>query len=109
VQDRACVNCDHADVEISRTTVYRQLEKLVEAGLVTKNLFDGSAVAMFSVNQKTQDEYYYHLLCEVCGSFNRLKCKSLQPIAKHIEEEHHFHINDTKTVFYGKCKDCLAL
>ena len=33
-------------------------------------------------------------------------CGYLQEIDKHILEHHGFHVDHSKTVFYGICQDC---
>ena len=95
-------------VAISRPTVYRQLEKLVRDGKACKHLFGDTSVSRFRFIEP--DEYgheSYHLKCEVCGDISDMKCEEVDHVSRHILETHDFKVNDSKTVFYGKCKTCL--
>jgi Fur family ferric uptake transcriptional regulator len=93
---------------VSRPTVYRQLKKLEKEGKIRKYLFDGTSVSSFQYY--APDEYrqdFYHLKCEICDGIFNLKCDEVDHVSRHIYESHAFQVNDSKTVFYGKCKMCL--
>ena len=95
-------------IAISRPTVYRQLEKLVSEGKVRRYLFGDTSVTCFQYtdpNENGQD--LYHMKCEVCDGVFNLKCDEVNHVSRHILETHDFKVNDSKTVFYGKCKTCL--
>jgi len=94
-------------VSISRPTVYRQLEKLVKDGKVRRYLFGDTSVSSYQYIDR--DEYnsdFYHMKCEVCDKIFDLKCDEVDHVSRHIYESHAFQVNDSKTVFYGKCKTC---
>ena len=95
-------------VTISRPTVYRQLEKLICDEKVRKHIFDGSNIAYFIyINPDDREHDLYHMKCEVCDRIYFLKCDEVSHVSRHISETHDFQVNDSKTVFYGKCKLCL--
>ena len=95
-------------IEISRPTVYRQLEKLVAAGQVRKYLFADSSVAVFQyAAQNDSAQSGCHLKCEVCEGVFNLQCNEIDHISQHILESHAFQVNDRQTVFYGRCKTCI--
>jgi len=94
-------------VDISRPTVYRQLEKLVGEGKIRKYLFGDSTVASYKyINPNEQRQDLYQLKCETCDGVFDLKCDEVDHVSQHIYESHSFRVNDSKTVFYGKCKEC---
>lgn len=94
--------------DISRTTVYRQLEKLVHEGKARKYTFDGISGACFQYAARPQnDQDSYHLKCEGCGGIFILNCGEVDHVSRHIFEAHAFRVNGSKTTFYGKCKLCL--
>jgi len=93
-------------VVISRPTVYRQLEKLAKEGKIRKYLFGGTSCFQYA----DPDEYRQdlcHLKCEICDGIFDLECDEVDNFSRHILETHEFQVNDSKTVFYGKCKTCL--
>lgn len=95
---------------IGTTTVYRQLEKMVNEGIVTKYIIDSNTPACFEYvgeHGHIQGKVYYHCKCEVCGRLIHLYCDELSEVQKHILEYHGFVINPLRTVFYGVCEKCV--
>jgi Fur family ferric uptake transcriptional regulator len=96
---------------IGRSTIYRQLEKLVEAGSVRR--FEAgagqSACYQFSPGDASDPcDSHFHLKCELCGKLIHQDCSELAVIQKHIKDEHGFNIDPLRTVFYGICADCAS-
>jgi Fur family ferric uptake transcriptional regulator len=91
-------------------TVYRQLEKLVEAGLVKKYVIDGVSGACFQYANEREDDgdEHFHLKCEGCGALIHLSCGFMTELGGHIAEEHGFTVNPNRTVLYGRCEDCVS-
>ncbi|MDR0964749.1 MAG: transcriptional repressor [Clostridium sp.] len=99
-----------SEVKVGRTTVYRQLEKLIREGSVRKYIVDGMLGACFQfVPESERNQDIYHMKCENCGKVIHVQCGLLENVSQHILDSHHFQINDSKTVFYGKCDTCLEL
>ena len=88
-------------------TIYRQLDRLVEQGLVRKYSFDGETSACYQyIEDDEQCRSHFHLKCLSCGRLIHLDCDHLADLTRHIEEEHGFDIDYSQTVFYGVCSDC---
>ena len=94
---------------IGTTTVYRQLEKMVDQGIVTKYVIDAGSPACFEfvgADSHHQDGSCYHCKCEVCGKLVHMHCDEIPQMQQHIREHHGFVIDPTRTVFYGVCETC---
>lgn len=90
---------------IGLTTVYRQLEKLQEQGLVHKIVTDEGARYQFcDCHQRSRDCFF--IKCELCGRVEHADCAHLGELYSHLAQEHHFHINPRRTLFYGLCQAC---
>ena len=92
---------------VGQTTIYRHLDKMEEAGIVTRLKVEGQAGACYKYldpEEKIEDGFY--IKCEECGEVTRMECHHLEEIYKHIGDDHNFRINPKKTVFYGKCGKC---
>ena len=105
--------CDYfqaCGAPIGVATVYRQLERMVEEGLVNKYIIDANSPACFEYvdRQATCGEECFHCKCEKCGKLIHLHCEELVQIRSHLKEEHHFTMDPLRTVFYGLCEDCAA-
>lgn len=96
--------------QIAQATVYRQLEKLVDEGIINKYIFDSSSPACFEYvdeNSHQHCEICFHCKCEKCGKLIHLSCEELEAIQNHIFKEHKFRMDPKRTVFYGLCDECM--
>ncbi|NQV15765.1 transcriptional repressor [bacterium] len=91
---------------VSRATVYRSLETLVEQQLVSK--LDFGEGRMRYENRQERDEHHDHLICERCGKviefFNlEMEAQQLAVCEKHdfLPSTHTMHI-------FGTCIECRA-
>jgi len=99
---------ENENAPIGRTTIYRHLDKLVESGKIHKyNIDDVSGACFAYVSHGTECGEHFHLKCEDCGELFHLQCDTLSEMQRHILAEHAFKVNTMKTVFYGKCDNCL--
>lgn len=93
--------------KVGRTTIYRYMEKLTEEGALRKYFIEEGAGACYQyVDSAKGCHEHFHLKCLKCGSLIHVECDYLNQIGMHIEEHHGFKVDNTKTVFYGICKDC---
>ena len=93
------------------TTIYRQLDRLVDQGLVNKYIIDATSPACFEYVgdvHTDREEVCFHCKCEMCGKLIHLHCDELRQIRAHLLEEHSFMMNPLRTVFYGLCSDCMG-
>ena len=91
-------------------TIYRQLEKLEQDGLVRRYSLDdrGSACWQYAGEEAKAGtcHSHFHLKCTVCGRLIHLDCSHLHEIAHHVAADHGFQIDPSRTVFYGLCRQC---
>ena len=96
---------------IGTTTVYRQLERMVAEGLVSKYIVDSNTPACFEYtgpsHVRIREEVCFHCKCEVCGRLIHMHCDELEGIREHMLKHHSFSLNPLRTVFYGLCSDCM--
>ena len=100
------------NVAVGQTTIYRNLEKLVDTGIVNKYIVDINSPACFEyINPKIHSEcdVCFHLRCEKCGVLLHTQCDEIKSVLNHIREEHNFIIDPKRTVFYGICDKCREL
>ncbi|WP_167957664.1 Fur family transcriptional regulator [Anaerosporobacter faecicola] len=95
------------NISIGRTTIYRYMEKLTESGVLRKYFLEEGMGACYQfIGEGKECHSHFHLKCVNCGVLLHVQCKYLAGADQHILEEHGFEIDNTKTVFYGLCKDC---
>ena len=96
-----------AGQSVGLSTVYRQLEQLVNEGAVKKFLTgDGSACFQFVGEEGCGS--HFHLKCEQCGKLIHLQCRTMDRLSEHILAEHGFLSDPGRTVVYGVCAECRA-
>ena len=94
-------------ISVGRTTIYRYMEKLTEAGTLRKYFLEEGMGACYQyIGENKECNSHFHLKCIKCGVLLHVKCDYLSGADKHILSEHGFEIDNTKTVLYGWCKAC---
>ncbi len=92
---------------LGTATIYRQLEKLADEGVLRKYFIDGVPAACFELVEKHNDcDTHVHFKCEECGELCCIDCEEMKAIEKHFAAEHGISIDPVRTVLYGKCKAC---
>ena len=93
--------------EIGRSSLYRLLEKLCEAGVVRKFRDEGTNLAAFQyVGDDAECARHLHLKCKSCGRLIHLHCELAGELVAHICAEHGFRIDSKGSVLWGVCRDC---
>ena len=87
--------------EISRATVYRTLEMLVELGLVRKVLHAGN-----SIRYDSNMDRHHHLICKKCDKLIDLEDPGLDRVPIPSVERLGFRIDDFTIQFQGICAEC---
>ena len=85
---------------VNFSTVYRNLEMLVEEGLVSQ-LELGRGASYYEL--KWSDKHYHHMICKGCGKIQKTDfCpfKHMPPTRDFVPIEHRFEI-------YGFCRGCM--
>ena len=92
---------------IGKATVYRHLDRLVEEDLVRKYVIGDGASACYQYCGDDENRHlHHHLKCTGCGKLFHVECTYLNEIMKHVEQQHHFVVDFSKTVLYGLCDTC---
>jgi Fur family peroxide stress response transcriptional regulator len=86
---------------LSRTTVYRVLETLVDAGLARK-VHHAGGVARFD----PMTARHHHLVCDACGRLVDLDDRMVPPLRLPESSRTGFRIKDYSVSFTGLCPAC---
>ena len=91
-----------------RSSVYRQLGELCEAGTVRRFRADpaGEGFVYQYVGNAESCDRHFHLQCRVCGKVEHLHCASAEALCRHLMAEHGFSVDSGCSVLYGLCADC---
>ena len=101
-----CLYLRSAGTPVSTTTVYRQVQKLSDEGIITKYSVDQGSGACYQYNGENC-RMHFHLKCVKCSELFHAECDYIDSVQNHIFEHHGFKVDNSKTVFYGICQSCL--
>ena len=96
----------HSGKPVGLATVYRQLEKLEQAGQIHKIRTEEGAFYQICPHRAAQGRECFLLRCERCGHVVHLDCGHLHALYEHLEAEHHFRIDPRRTILTGLCQAC---
>ncbi|MCQ2611560.1 MAG: transcriptional repressor [Treponema sp.] len=97
------------NTETNITTVYRQLDKLVDAKqVITHSGSNGKKILFQYIAQNEECLNHLHIQCTGCSKIVHLDCHESSDFTKHIQAEHGITLDFGKTVIYGLCADCAA-
>jgi Fur family transcriptional regulator, peroxide stress response regulator len=86
---------------LSRTTVYRVLDTLVELGVIRRLHHPGSGARFDGKFQR-----HHHLVCRKCGCVIDIETRSLDGLRVPPGERKGFEIEDYSVHFIGLCQKC---
>lgn len=91
-----------AGAAVSRATVYRTLDELVEAGLLRKMELGGRAVYEHDYGYPQHD----HLYCQCCQKLIEFRSDELAEICDAVAREHRFRVTGHRLIVTGVCEEC---
>ena len=93
-------------LSLGRTTVYRHLIQLLKAGLIQAYSNEQGNGRYYRFVAAGDNKNHYQLQCLDCGEVIDLKCPLLAAADAHIETEHNFQINSSRSLLFGTCGRC---
>jgi Fur family ferric uptake transcriptional regulator len=87
---------------VSRPTVYRTLNELVEAGLLRKMTLGGRAVYEHDYGYPQHD----HLHCQMCDRLIEFHSDKLAELRDAVAREHNFRVSGHRLIITGICREC---
>lgn len=95
---------DRFSESIGKSTVYREVSRLAEEGFVRK--YPDSEGGFWYQYAGEHCHEHFHLRCISCGRIVHLDCHLMNDVCRHINSEHDFEIDMSRTVLYGVCGKC---
>lgn len=88
--------------KVSRPTVYRTLNELVEAGLLRRMNLSGRGVYEHDYGYPQHD----HLHCTKCDKLIEFQSAELKQLRQAVAREHSFRVTGHRLIVSGICEDC---
>lgn len=92
-------------MEVDKTTVYRELQMLANAGLIRSLTFD-DGVRRY---QAHADSHTHHIVCTQCNRVDAVTMEhDMDGIEKAIHKQKAFTVTSHSLEFYGLCAKCAS-
>lgn len=89
--------------EIDLSTIYRSLDKLHTAGMISKSVIDNTAYYFIS-----DKEHHHYMVCLTCKQMFELDCH-IDNVTTNLESDTGFKIVQHDLTFYGYCQSCQTI
>jgi Fur family ferric uptake transcriptional regulator len=91
------------DHKISRATVYRTLQWMLEAGIARKVDFgDGR----FRFEHSYRQPRHFHLICQRCNRSSEFLSSDIETLVEEVAEARGFSIRQSVVQLHGTCEEC---
>lgn len=90
------------DRRVSRSTVYRGLNELVDAGLLRKMELGGRSVYEHDYGYPQHD----HLHCTQCNKLIEFRSEELEQLRQAVAKDHSFRALGHRFIIDGICEEC---
>jgi Fur family ferric uptake transcriptional regulator len=101
--DRLLDHFRHQGVQVSRATVYRTLNTLVEVGLLRK-IDMGDRQALYEPTEGR--EHHEHMICVRCGEILEFVEPEIERLQQEVCRRNGFEPLDHTLQIYGVCQAC---
>jgi Fur family ferric uptake transcriptional regulator len=89
--------------EMDRSTAYRALADLTDAGLLQQAQL-GDGVTRFEI----QDEAHHHAVCTVCGATEDVGVDAIERLGRQLRKDTGFMLGTQPLLLAGRCAGCAS-
>lgn len=93
------------DARISRATIYRTLQWMVDAGIARKVDF---GEGRFRFEHSYRHPRHFHLICKTCSQSFEFLSSDIEALIEEVAEARRFSARQSVLQIYGTCEDCQA-
>ena len=95
-------NMKGAGIHVSRATMYRTLNKLVDAGMLRRLQLGARIVYEHDYGYP----YHEHLHCQKCGQVIEFQSPEMEQLLQEICRQHQFQAQHLTLAIHGVCQNC---
>jgi len=103
--EEVCRELLNRNIRISKATVYRAVELLVDLGFLRRLNF-GDGIYRYEIVDRSEVESHQHVICRMCGRIKEINSEMVKKIVSEISEKTGYIIENHDLKFYGLCPDC---
>src|SRR5215204_2679537 len=91
------------DQRISRATVYRTLQWMVDAGIARKVDF---GEGRFRFEHSYRHPRHFHLICKTCNQSSEFLSSDIEALIEEVASARNFSASQSVVQIYGTCEEC---
>ncbi|NQW05233.1 MAG: transcriptional repressor [Acidobacteria bacterium] len=91
------------DARISRATIYRTLQWMVDAGIARKVDF---GEGRYRFEHSYRHPRHFHLICKTCNQSFEFLSSDVEALIEEVAEARHFSARQSVLQIYGTCENC---
>src|ERR687891_869043 len=91
------------DARISRATIYRTLQWMVEAGIARRVDF---GEGRFRFEHSYRHPRHFHLICKTCNQSSEFLSSDIEALVEEIAAARNFAATQSVVQIYGTCEEC---
>jgi len=91
--------------KIGRATVYRNLKRLVEAGVLRQRFFEEPPIR--SYYEMATPAEHYHFTCLRCGKIIEFACPEIEEVTQRLYHTYGIVVSHGNVILSGYCATCL--
>ena len=101
--DELVVTIRREDARISRATIYRTLQWMVDAGIARRVEFgDGR----FRFEHSYRHPRHFHLICKTCNQSSEFLSSDIEALIEEVAAARNFTARQSVLQIYGQCENC---
>ena len=98
------------DCKVNLTTIYRNLDKLVEKNKIAKYKTANSDTYQYRIERADGGCHsHLHLHCRMCGKIFHMNCEIMARFQQSLMDEYGFQLECESSVLSGLCSECAKL
>ena len=97
---------ENRDRAPGKSTLYRQINKLVEEGRVKRIVKGNSRHFVYQITEGEGCHAHLHMKCVGCGKLLHLDDALSRQLLESVRQSSAFSVNEERTVLFGECALC---
>ncbi len=93
------------DARIGRATVYRNLRRLAEIGILRQHLSEYPTAKVYYEIATSAE--HYHFTCQRCGKVIEFSCPEVEQVTRRLYNTHGIVTTHSHVTLFGYCAECL--
>ena len=97
---------ENALSDVSKATIYRNVNQLVEDGVIRRFEKEGSRKFLYQYMGNAECNEHFHIACSECGEVIHMDHEASESLINVFKNMTSFNLDASKTMIIGHCSGC---